>query len=107
MRHLTMNRVNKFHNLHEWALDNPYPICCCSFQQRYSVNIQARLTDDYLTGPYMIANCIGGIQYADFLERTDPLLSEDGPHFSHRQLLMLGTPVTAVKHAYKLEKVTF
>jgi hypothetical protein len=42
---------------------------------KFSVNIWAR----NLTGPHLIANCLCGIRYTDFLERTPPLVLEDVP----------------------------
>jgi hypothetical protein len=47
-------------------------------------NSWSRMIDDYLIEPYMVANHIGGIQYADFRERALPNLLEDIPLRVHK-----------------------
>jgi hypothetical protein len=56
-----------------------------SFQQRFNISIWAGTVNDCLIGPYLIANCLSGIQYAEFLERTllfilkvVPVILDDG-----------------------------
>jgi hypothetical protein len=39
----------------------------------HSINNSAVITDGYITGLYMTVNHLGGLQYADFHERTLPL----------------------------------
>jgi hypothetical protein len=73
----TRNGLNSLHNIHKQALENPDAAQCCSFDQRYSVNIRAGIIDDYLTGPYMIVDHFGGIQYTDSPKRILPLLLVD------------------------------
>jgi hypothetical protein len=73
--------VNNFHNT--WmGTGSPHGTWCSSFQQGSNINDRARIKDDYLTGPYMIVNCLGGIQ-CDFLHTTLPLLSVDVPLYIH------------------------
>jgi hypothetical protein len=43
------------------------------------VSACAGILDDYLTAPYVIANRLAGIEYADFLQRTLPLSLEEIP----------------------------
>jgi hypothetical protein len=49
------------------------------FQQRFSISIWTRNVDDYLIEQFMIVNHLSGIQYANFLTRTFPLLLNDVP----------------------------
>jgi hypothetical protein len=41
-----------------------------SFLQRFNISIWAGTINDCLIEPYLIATCLSGIQYAEFLERT-------------------------------------
>jgi hypothetical protein len=46
---------------------------------KFQDNVLARIVDDYVTGPHVIQSNLSGIQDADFLEETIPLLQEDVP----------------------------
>jgi hypothetical protein len=50
---MTQSEVINMHNLHECALQNPHATLRSSFQQKLSVNVWAKTTEDYLTGPYV------------------------------------------------------
>jgi hypothetical protein len=64
------SEVNNIHNLCEWAPETPHVTQRSSFQKKY-VNIQAGI------GLTKWITCLCGIMYADFLEKTLPLLLED------------------------------
>lgn len=53
----------------------------------------ARNVGDYLIDPYVIVNHLSGIQYANFLTRTLPLLLDDIPFSVHDgNFITLNTP---------------
>jgi hypothetical protein len=75
----TRDGVLNLHNLHVWAEENPNPTRSSSFQHRFSVNVWAGIVDDYLIGPYVIEDCIGGAQYLNFLQETLLILMDNLP----------------------------
>jgi hypothetical protein len=60
-------------------LENLHAIHSSSFQERFKVDIWARIVHDYLTGLHVVANHLGRIQYPDFPEGTLPILLGDVP----------------------------
>jgi hypothetical protein len=54
-----------------------------NFNKRLSINVWARIVDNYPTASHMIASHLGGILYTDFFVRTLPLLSENEFHNVH------------------------
>jgi hypothetical protein len=49
------------HNLHVWAEKNPHQTQSSSFQHKFSVHVWAGIVDEYLIGPYVIEDRIGGV----------------------------------------------
>jgi hypothetical protein len=81
----TSSGVNNYHNVHERALTTPHASHWSSFHWRYSINIWAGNVDCYPneTCVILVVNCLSDKQYADFLERTFPLLLVDVPFNVH------------------------
>jgi hypothetical protein len=71
--------VNSLHSLVQWAQKNPRGTWCSSFQQRTILNIWAGIIDNYVIGPYVIANYLHEIQYVDFHAWMLPFLLKDVP----------------------------
>jgi hypothetical protein len=59
--------VHNINNLHVWETEDPHTIHHSIFQQRFRVNVWARIVDDYVIGPCVIQGHFRGIQYANFL----------------------------------------
>jgi hypothetical protein len=60
-----------------WATLNLHVTRRPSFQQGFSVKVWT--VDDYVIGPYVIQDRLGGANQGDFLEETLPILLKDGP----------------------------
>jgi hypothetical protein len=63
----TRSGVHSPHGLHVWAMENPHATRLSSFQHIFSVVVLAGFADDYVILPYVIQDCLGGAQYADFI----------------------------------------
>jgi hypothetical protein len=61
----------------QWRIIILLVTCHSSFQHRFSVNVWIGIADGYVTGPYVIQDHLGGVEYADILEETFPLLFEN------------------------------
>ena len=85
----TFTRAGLFnvHNEHWWAKENPHKTSESNFQQRFSVNVWCGMVGGHLIGPHIFQGALTGQMYADFLVNELPLLLEDVPLNTRRQLI--------------------
>jgi hypothetical protein len=72
--------VHNWHYLHAWAVNNLHNSHHSTLEQKFRIINWARITDDYI-----IRNYQGVIYYAEFLQETLPLLSEDVSSNTHER----------------------
>ncbi|EZA47391.1 hypothetical protein X777_16330 [Ooceraea biroi] len=61
------NGIFNYHNLHEWALENPKAIDQRRHQQQFSCTVWVGLIGDALIGPYFFEERVNGQNYVRFL----------------------------------------
>jgi len=71
--------VNKTHNSHVWADENPHATVESNFQQRFSVNVWCAVVDDQLIGLFILEGRLTGQVNLRFLQEELPRLLEDVP----------------------------
>jgi hypothetical protein len=86
----TGDGIQKFHNQHLWADENPHAILPLHHQQLFSINISASICGDNLFRPHVLPNRLTGRNYKAFLENNMPGFLADMPliirqklHFMH------------------------
>lgn len=86
------------HNLHYWNEENPHVTWNRGSQERFSVNIWCGIHGDHLIGPYIMLGRLTGPTYLAFLQDTPPLLFDDVPLQTRRQLWLMhdGAPTHSV-----------
>jgi hypothetical protein len=73
-------------NLHEWGTgeSSNYP----GIWKRFRINVWSQITDNYLTGRYMTANCLGICRFPTFTRGYTPTLNvHDSMWFEHDSVL--------------------
>lgn len=83
----TRDGVTNFHNLHQWAHNNPHVPRENSFQRRFSVNVWAGIVGSTFIGPYFLPDTLNGERYLQFLEELLPELLMEVPLAIRNQLI--------------------
>lgn len=71
--------ITNYHNLHQWADENPHAIREGRHQQQFKINVWAGIIGDYLLGPLVLPNILNGENYRHFLENELQEIFEDVP----------------------------
>lgn len=83
----TRDGINNSHNSHRWSDENPYAAVESNFQHRFSVNLWCGMIDNLLIGPFVLPNRLTGQLYLEFLGNDLPLLLEDVPLATRRDMI--------------------
>lgn len=75
----TREGITNFHNLHEWAHNNPNNKKETAFQHRFHVNIWAGIIDNTLIGPKVLPPRLNSQNYLAFLQEVMPDILEEVP----------------------------
>lgn len=86
----TRDGITNFHNLHEWANENPHNKKENAFQRRFDVSVWARIIDNTLIGPKVLPPRLNSQNYLEFLREVMPEILEEVPlavrnHFFYQQ----------------------
>ncbi|KAK3882488.1 hypothetical protein Pcinc_013131 [Petrolisthes cinctipes] len=82
----TRNGMVNQHNTHTWAAENPHATTTRGHQERFSINVWAGILGDHLIGPFMLPQRLTANVYTRFLQDDLPILLEDVPFRTRRQM---------------------
>lgn len=83
----TRNGIFNSRNSHLWSVENPYCTTETSFQHRFHVNIWCGIICNKLVGPFIFNENLTGAVYLNFLQNNLPLLLEEVPLLTRRELI--------------------
>ena len=73
----TRDDTFNFHNNHNWDEENPHVIAHSRHQHQFSFNVEARIIDKFLIGPFFLGGKLTGTKYVDFFStRLHEILEE-------------------------------
>lgn len=78
--------ITNHRNLHIWAAENPYAVRETTFQHEFSINMWAGIIDDLIIGPFELPNRLTQEVMLNFLRNDLPLLLEDVPLLTRRNM---------------------
>ncbi|EZA50974.1 hypothetical protein X777_10543, partial [Ooceraea biroi] len=67
------------HNAHYWAEENPHVIHVRGYEQKFFINVWARIVGDHLLGPYILPARLNAQNYLIFLQQQLPDYLDDLP----------------------------
>ncbi|KZC08660.1 hypothetical protein WN55_11277 [Dufourea novaeangliae] len=82
---MNSGHVNK-HNLHYWAVENPYWMRSVPFQHQWSLNVWCGIIEDFVIGPYFFNETVKSESYCDLLKNHLPALLEHVPLHIRREM---------------------
>ena len=74
------------HNMHIWQDENPHATVARSHQDQFSLNVWCGLINDHMIGPHIFPGRLNGDMYVNFLRNDLPLLMDDVPILSVRNM---------------------
>lgn len=74
------------HNMHYWSAENPHWMRETDFQNRWSVNVWCGIVGNKIIGPFIFDGRLNGATYLEFLRNQLPILLEDVPLETRRNL---------------------
>lgn len=77
--------VNR-HNFHYYSDSNPHEYRVMRNQNRWSINVWGGILGPYLIGPYFFEGPLNGMMFLDFLSQKLPVLLEDVPLNTRRNI---------------------
>lgn len=83
----TRNGIFNSRNSHVWSEENPHCTVETSFQHRFHVNVWCGIICDKLLGPFIFNENLTGNVYLHFLQNNLPLLLEDVPLLTRREII--------------------
>lgn len=78
--------ITNHRNLHIWAAENPFAVRETTFQHEFSINMWAGIIDDLIIGPFELPNRLTQEVMLNFLCNNLPLLLEDVPWLTRRNM---------------------
>lgn len=75
----TRDGITNFHNLHEWAHDNPHNKKETAFQRRFDVTVWAGIINNTLIGPKILPPRLNSQIYLAFLQEIMPEILDEVP----------------------------
>lgn len=84
--YFTRRGVVNFHNMHQWAINNPHAIRPRNFQVEFGVNVWMGVVGDFVLGPIILPNRLNGQSFLQFLNNELLDAMDDIPLHLRREI---------------------